>query len=110
MLCDTFSSCPLIVGAGPSATQVGPAGAMRYLAQHGITAESIGTGYPDLSVAEDLLATCHACEASLLVMGAYGHSRTHEAIFGGVSQHVIEHALLPVLMVPDRAGLGAQGS
>jgi nucleotide-binding universal stress UspA family protein len=87
-------------GASDAPPESGSAGAMRYLAQHGITAESIGIGYPDLSVAEDLLATCHACEASLLVMGAYGHSRTREAIFGGVSQHVIEHALLPVLMVP----------
>ena len=35
--------------------------------------------------------------ADLLVMGAYGHSRLRELIFGGATHHVLEHADLPVL-------------
>jgi nucleotide-binding universal stress UspA family protein len=36
--------------------------------------------------------------ADLLVMGAYGHSRARELVFGGVTRHVLEQARLPVLM------------
>jgi len=32
-------------------------------------------------------------------MGAYSHSRGRESLFGGVSQHVVDHAQLPVLLV-----------
>lgn len=36
--------------------------------------------------------------ADLLVMGAYGHSRLREAIFGGVTRDMLEHCTIPVLM------------
>lgn len=36
--------------------------------------------------------------ADLLVMGAYGHSRLREAILGGATRDVLEHAPVPVLM------------
>ncbi len=31
-------------------------------------------------------------------MGAYGQSRRRELVLGGVTQHVIDHADLPVLL------------
>jgi nucleotide-binding universal stress UspA family protein len=31
-------------------------------------------------------------------MGAYAHSPLREALFGGVTRHVLAHADLPVLM------------
>ena len=41
------------------------------------------------------------CEvaADLLVMGGYSHSRLRELVFGGVTEHVLRQAKLPVLMV-----------
>jgi nucleotide-binding universal stress UspA family protein len=36
--------------------------------------------------------------AELVVMGAYGHSRLQERIFGGTTQWTIENADIPVLM------------
>ena len=36
--------------------------------------------------------------ASLLVMGGYGHARLREAVFGGFTRAVLEHAPLPVLI------------
>jgi nucleotide-binding universal stress UspA family protein len=36
--------------------------------------------------------------ADLLVMGAYGHSRVREWVFGGFTTHVLADAPLPVLM------------
>jgi len=32
------------------------------------------------------------------VMGAYGHSRLRERIFGGVTKSMIDEAALPILM------------
>lgn len=45
-----------------------------------------------------LLEAATAVEADLLVMGAYGHSRLSEWIFGGATRHVLEHAAIPLLM------------
>jgi nucleotide-binding universal stress UspA family protein len=38
------------------------------------------------------------CDADLLVMGAYGHSRFREAILGGATRNLLEQATVPVLM------------
>ena len=35
--------------------------------------------------------------ADLLVMGAYGHTRLRELIFGGATRHVLHEAAIPVL-------------
>jgi nucleotide-binding universal stress UspA family protein len=48
----------------------------------------------------DVLASAAAdCGADLMVMGAYGHSRMREVIFGGCTQAVIRHAERPVLLL-----------
>ena len=50
--------------------------------------------------AEDLLLEEAANQdASMLLMGGYGHSRTREAVFGGVTRSVINRASIPVLMM-----------
>jgi nucleotide-binding universal stress UspA family protein len=36
--------------------------------------------------------------AELVVMGAYGHSRLRERIFGGVTRSMIEDPRLPIIM------------
>jgi nucleotide-binding universal stress UspA family protein len=38
-------------------------------------------------------------QADLLVVGAYGHRRLRETLFGGVTQSLLEHASMPVLMM-----------
>jgi len=75
--------------ASPLATQLG---------WHRIASELRATTLSDRHVAEALLDECHTLRASLLVMGGYTHSRLREMIFGGVTQHLIRHAPLPVLM------------
>ena len=49
------------------------------------------------STGEILLAQATAHGADLLVMGAYGHARVRELVFGGVTRHVLREARLPVL-------------
>jgi len=53
---------------------------------------------PDASGAADTLLAAAANEAALVVMGAYGHSRLREWIFGGFTAHVLKGAAVPVLM------------
>lgn len=53
-----------------------------------------GTG----GAADTLLATARD-ESALVVMGAYGHSRLREWVFGGFTRHVLHGADVPVLMM-----------
>ncbi|WP_374614821.1 universal stress protein [Sphingorhabdus sp.] len=39
-----------------------------------------------------------ALEASTLVMGAYGHSRAREFLFGGVTRSLLRDCPLPLLL------------
>jgi nucleotide-binding universal stress UspA family protein len=77
-----------------------PADAARivgYLAAHGVTGNALGFD-PGPSVGVALVKEAERHQATLLVLGAYSHSRLRELVFGGVTQHVIDHADIPVLM------------
>ena len=45
-----------------------------------------------------ILAQARELGADLLVKGTYTQSRIPQLIFGGPTQHILEHAELPVLM------------
>lgn len=45
-----------------------------------------------------LLSAATKAGADMMVMGAYGHSRMREMIFGGVTKHVIAKANIPILI------------
>lgn len=42
--------------------------------------------------------------ADLLVVGSRGHGSFVEALLGSVSQHIVHHALCPVVVIRDSAG------
>lgn len=68
------------------------------LARHDlkITAEPMPTS--DTDAGNALLTHAGDVGADLLVMGAYGHSRVREFIFGGATEHVLNNMTVPVLM------------
>ena len=68
-----------------------------YLGRHGIEAK-FRRETTELDVADELLARMgdHLCD--LLVMGAYGHSRLRELVFGGATKSMLAHMTAPVLM------------
>jgi len=70
----------------------------RSLAWHGISAEARHVEQGQRRVRDVLLAEAEAMRADLLVLGAYSHSRLRQVVFGGVTEHVLDHAGLPVLM------------
>jgi nucleotide-binding universal stress UspA family protein len=72
--------------------------AREYLSRHGI--ESRFESRPQLedSIAEDILTCAIAEGASCIVMGSYGHSRTGELLFGGVTRALLKGCALPLLI------------
>ena len=69
------------------------------LAWHGIKAEPhsiLSHSRPAQDAVLDMAAEVHA---DVLVMGAYGHSRTTEFIFGGFTRHVLHNETLPVFLM-----------
>jgi nucleotide-binding universal stress UspA family protein len=46
-----------------------------------------------------ILREAQTWSASMLVMGAYGHSRLRQFVFGGVTNFMMASATLPVLMM-----------
>ncbi|MDY0884779.1 universal stress protein [Dongia soli] len=70
---------------------------MQYLACHGITARQIESRHLK-SIGESLIEAAKTKQASLLLMGAYGHTRMHEFFLGGVTRHLLKHTTVPLLM------------
>ena len=69
-----------------------------YLAWHGIAATTQIVPKSRRAVGEGLLGTCADIGADMLVMGAYTHGRVRQLILGGVTNHVLAAAAIPVLM------------
>jgi nucleotide-binding universal stress UspA family protein len=68
------------------------------LARHGIKPSVRTSIAADISVGDEILSRLADLEADLLIMGAYGHSRMREMIFGGVTQHIAGHMTVPTLL------------
>ena len=71
---------------------------MTSLSWHGLNASTRHLRPERLGAADTLLAAA-AEENALVVMGAYGHSRLREWVFGGFTEHVLHRAAVPVLMM-----------
>jgi nucleotide-binding universal stress UspA family protein len=65
---------------------------------HGITAHRLGPAAGARAVGEALLHEAAGAGATMIVMGAYTHSRVREMFLGGVTRHVLAHATVPVIM------------
>jgi nucleotide-binding universal stress UspA family protein len=68
------------------------------LLEHGLRASLHVLSLQKGPFGQTLLDVAHDLGADLLVMGAYVHSPLHGHIFGGVTQHMLARADLPVLM------------
>ena len=79
-------------------TAAGVEAAAMMLERHGVAVQPERVERTEgRSTGEILLAQATAHGADLLVMGAYGHARVRELVFGGVTRHVLREARLPVL-------------
>ncbi len=86
-------------GGADAAAADAMAGVARQLAWNGAPAETqiiAPKGRPTPVV---LAEAAEACAADLVVLGAYGHSRMRELLFGGCTKSFIEYADRPVLLM-----------
>ena len=82
---------------GPSRSD--PGGLLsQYLARHGVSTEIDVLSKTLPQVSDVLLRHAIDMDADMMVMGAYGHSRFREAIFGGATRNMLEQTTIPVLM------------
>jgi nucleotide-binding universal stress UspA family protein len=70
----------------------------KMLARHGVNVEVTILAQTLPRVSEVLTRHVADTGADMLVMGAYGHSRFREAILGGATRNMLEHAKVPVFM------------
>jgi nucleotide-binding universal stress UspA family protein len=68
------------------------------LDRHGVKTEITAVSSNGQSSGETLLRAASDFGAGLIVIGAYGHNRFAEFIFGGVTRHIVHHLDRPVLM------------
>jgi nucleotide-binding universal stress UspA family protein len=70
----------------------------QLLVRHGVRAEVSVLAKTRPRVSQVLAQHVRDVDAELLVMGAYSHSRFREAILGGATRDMLEHAEVPVFL------------
>ncbi|MDR4307148.1 universal stress protein [Chelatococcus sambhunathii] len=88
----------VVVSAGSAFRDESAEDVSAWLARHGANSRPLVSASGMSSVAEELLDIAADVGAGLLVSGAYGHSRTREWIFGGVTRDLLETASIPLLL------------
>lgn len=68
------------------------------LARHGVQCTGAVAYGMEQSVGDTLLNECSDAAADLLVMGAYGHARLREFVFGGATRHILKTMTIPVML------------
>ncbi len=70
----------------------------QYLSRHGIKSELLEIPKGKSKVADTLFSTALAKDCGMMVMGAYGHMRITEALFGGVTRRTLTDPQMPILL------------
>ncbi len=72
--------------------------AAKYLSRHGIESEVLEIEKGQANISDTLFSQGVALGCSMVVMGAYGHSRLAEMLFGGVTRRSLTDPQLPIFM------------
>lgn len=76
-----------------------PGGAFaQFLSRHGVKCEVSVCNRTDDSISATLARRAQELHCEMIVMGAYGHSRLRQAIFGGTTRDVLMGSETPVFM------------
>lgn len=96
-LCKLASTVQVLIVIGDKNLDVDRSDIVRHLALHQVNADVIEVPANGRDAGVALMKHSVEAGADLLVMGAYGHSRTREFVLGGATRSVIGQPLLPVL-------------
>ncbi len=75
-----------------------PVDASEYLSRHGIHTDIHQKSTSKSEIVGLLVSSAQDLGASYIVMGAYGHSRTYESIFGGVTKSLLKQCPMHLLI------------
>lgn len=78
---------------GPGGTEIA-----AYLARRGIEAASRALAVHNRPPGEVILDEVGDIGADLLLKGAFTRSRFRQVVFGGITQHILDYAKIPVLL------------
>ena len=92
------SSVHLLCIEEEEAGMLPPLSASEYLSRHGVGTEIRSEPAHGRRAAEALAEMVASLGAGLLVMGAYGHSRARQFVFGGVTRAMLAHSQVPLLL------------
>ncbi|WP_025899403.1 universal stress protein [Sneathiella glossodoripedis] len=99
-LLQNATAVSLICAVDDLSEDIRPDDALRYLALHGVKAQScIIKGGSGKSTAQALMDAAGKFEADFVVMGAYTKSRLRRLFFGAVTGEMLENCSLPTLLV-----------
>ncbi|RZF24538.1 universal stress protein [Paraburkholderia sp. UYCP14C] len=83
----------------PLGARIPGADMARTLARHDAVIDVLELeGATEASAGSMLLSCAQAHGSDLIMMGAYGHARWHEAVWGGVTRTLLQSMAVPVLM------------
>ena len=77
---------------------VDPADLTEYLSWQGIRAHPLPGSCDEHATGAALVSAASEQKATLIVMGAYTHSRVRQSFLGGVTRHLLAHGPVPLLM------------
>jgi nucleotide-binding universal stress UspA family protein len=90
----------IVDDASAEVSDSGPrANIAAYLARHGIKVKIDRLRTSGTTVADLLKQHASEISADMIVMGAYGHSRLRERLFGGVTKSMIDTSSIPIFMM-----------
>ncbi|MEP2533725.1 universal stress protein [Shimia sp.] len=70
----------------------------QFLSRHGVRVEVDVLSKTLPRISDVMLRHARDTNSEMIVMGAYGHSRFREAILGGATRNMLEHAEIPVFL------------
>jgi nucleotide-binding universal stress UspA family protein len=93
-----FAEAVDVITVGDTQHEFPATSACTHLSRHGIRAELLVRTCEGETTAATILRAAAERGAAYLVMGAYGHSRLREYVFGGVTRSLIAEATLPLVL------------
>ena len=86
------------IGEDKGGDMISEADVQTYLRSHCVAAEFVHAQRQNRDIGDAVLNEAAALGADLLAMGAYGHGHVGEMLLGGVTDHVLKHGRLPLLL------------
>ena len=77
---------------------IAPSELKTYLAEHDVNSDIVMVK-PSKSIGASLREVSESLEADVTILGAYGNNQYFERVLGGVTQHFVDHASRPLVLV-----------